>query len=946
MQVLVKRMKFLCLILFFCLAINLVFAAGIQPLPDGQFVTVKDGHLFYNGQRLRLWGTNFVCNVKRQGKDLELSFDRMVDAGFNGIRVNIFNCTFLSGTPQENAKLMVPVTVKGSNSPMDLLDYSIYLAKQRGMFFWLSFTTGLGPENYEALPDDGTKEEWKKMIADGGAYAMYYDERAEKTFQQYAKNILEHVNPYTGKRYADEETIGLYEIINENGFVESVLSNGQPGAAGKKLTQKWNTWLKEKYKTDEELVKAWGKLNSGESLAKNSIAFQPVQEGVATYRQAGVQKEYESKDKKNLLKYPYRRGEDLARFVCELYQGHTQRFIKFVRSLGKPGVGISMVPITPTGRYGLSIPTYYAASCGDFVSMGVYGFAVRPWEVKKDNPYYPYVVRTNYHPLMEQPIDLFRAKGKPYLLYECNDTRPNPFTMEFPARIAAYLIWQDADGAFWFHWDSDGYLHDLKTDEDYTLKNRLPIPDRSYPNAGLIHANDEAFLAALKSVGTLFKTGSVPPAAKPMQVTIGKDYLLNLSASLLGGLENLSSLENVLREKVWRYGMRVTYDPDGPTVIPDQKKEPHGLIRMGPNMQVFWNGTEGYFRVDAPSAKMYTGFLKPFLDFNGKVRITEIDRTYGMISIVAEDGLPLEKSSSILITAMSRGQNTGQQVQPENLTTTDYWQQGIAQMCSQSGTLPIVVDRVSAVIHAPWLKGLKYQKYNFFRKCFDQGTVGESFVLRGYEPVFYARLVRPQPKVIRKMVATGNSITWHPPLANSDWNNNWGMAATSQDKDWVHRVHRYVTENQKGVTPELIVENFGDRQVVDPAKHEKLAAFKADLYVIQFGDNLKDEDCNEKTLGKPYEEMLKTIKKANPNAVIVCASTWGCSKNKDPLMRAACERQGVPFVRIDIFIGDVKNRALGEGHFKHGGVNWHPGDLGMQKIADALWPAIKTELEK
>jgi len=938
-----KRFKLiivcLCALLF---GIPAGFGAVPAPLPEGQFVTVKDGHLWYNGQRLRLWGTNYVCDVKRSVKELDLRFARLADAGFNGLRLNLFeHSTFVPDSDQKYPA-MIPVTVKGSDSKMDRLDYSIYLAKQNGMFFWISFTkAGFKPEEYVVMPDDGSRERWVKAIQEAGTYLMYVDERSERAFEEYARAILEHVNPYTGKRYADEEAIGLYEIINENGFVEHVLSNGLPGVAGEILTARWNAWLKEKYKTTDRLTKVWGKINDGETLENGTVAFQPILQGVETYRQGGVQKEFESKDKKNLTKYPYKRGEDLARFTCELYQGHTKRFIKFVRSLGKPGVGISVVPITPTGRYGLNIPMYYAASCGDFTSMGVYGFAVRPWEVAKDNPYYPYLVRSNYHPTMEQPIDLFRAKGKPYLIYECNDTRPNPFTTEFPARIAAYLIWQDCDGAFWFHWDATGYLPKLETDEDYAKNCRLPIPDTNYPNAGLIHANDEAFLAALKAMGTLFKSGGLPPAANPVQVTIGKDYLFNLNASNLGGQENQTNLETVLREKVWRYGMRVKYDPNGPSKLPTGK-EPHGLINMGPYMSYFWNGESGYFRVDAPSAKVFTGFLKPTLIFKG-MRITEIDRQFGMISIVAEDGLPLERSSSILITAVSRGQNTGMEVKPENLATSDYWQQGIAQMCTQSGSLPVVVDRISAVIHAPWLKGLRYSKHNFLRKTFETGTLTDKFILRGYEPTFYARLTRPQPKTIKKVVFTGNSITKHPPLADSDWNNNWGMAASSEDKDFVHRVYAMVSQNQvkSGVKPELVVDNFPDWMVKDTAKHKQLADYKADLYVIEIGDNLKDEESNEQTLGKPYEEMLKTIKTANPNAIIICTSTWGTSKNKDPLIKAACDRQGVPYVRIDIFIGDGKNRAL---NFKHGGVAWHPGDLGMEKIANAIWSELSPKL--
>jgi len=33
-----------------------------------------------------------------------------------------------------------------------------------------------------------------------------------------AKNLLRHVNQYTGKPYGEDEAIAVYEIFNENGF--------------------------------------------------------------------------------------------------------------------------------------------------------------------------------------------------------------------------------------------------------------------------------------------------------------------------------------------------------------------------------------------------------------------------------------------------------------------------------------------------------------------------------------------------------------------------------------------------------------------------------------------------------------------------------------------------------------------------------------------------------
>ena len=317
-----------------------------------------------------------------------------------------------------------------------------------------------------------------------------------------------------------------------------------------------------------------------------------------------------------------------------------------------------------------------------------------------------------------------------------------------------------------------------------------------------------------------------------------------------------------------------------------------------------------------------------------------IDRSWGTVALVAEDGQPLERSSSVLVVAMSRNRNTGMRVTPERLSGSDLWQQGMAQMCGVPGESPPIVDRIGGVIRAAWLSGMTCRRFDFARGLLSEETLDGTLVLDSAEPTFYARLTRPQPKIIKTMVVAGNSITRHPPLANSDWNNNWGMGASSEDKDFAHLVHRYLSEYQKS-SPELMIENLFDPAIADPERRAKLADLKADLYIIQIGDNLKDDECNEETLGQPYEELLKAIKQANPKALIVCASTWGGSQNKDPLMRAAGGRQGVPFVRIDIFIGDPANRAT---NFTHGGVAWHPGDQGMQKIADALWAAIEPRL--
>ncbi len=813
------------------------------------------------------------------------------------------------------------------------------------MFFWFSSDRSNArylPGDYDVLPDDGTRSQWidaAKRVSP--KLLCYIDARAEKVFHEYARSILEHVNPYTGKRYADEETIALYEIHNENPFVQWLVFGGGWAALPKycrdNVTRRWNDWLRTRYKTDAGLRKAWGRLRPGESLRKGTVAYAPLHRSVVAVEKPGYVQEFISKDK-SAGKYPYARGEDVVRFACDLYQGFNRRFVKFVRSLGKPGIGIRVAPITSTGCYGRTWAAYYAAADGDFVSVGIYGFAYRgtAGRAGEKGLRRQFVPRVNGHPMMGQPTDIVRVAGKPYLIYECNDYRPNPYRVEFPMRIAVKLIWQDADGAFWFYWDDSGILRDLSSDEDY-VRRKLPMPAPHYPNAGIILANDEVMLAAIKSAGAIFRHACLPPAPKPLEVRIGRDLLFNL------GKGDMGDLEWFLRRHAWRSGIRLVYDPDGPSKLPYAPVSAAESIRMGEYIRLQWKNARGAIRIDAPSMKAHVGFSGSTIEF-GDTRITGINREFSSICIVAEDGLPLADSRSVLVTLACDSTNTGFRFDPSR--STKRLAQGLAQAVVYDGKAPVIYKRVSATITAPWLVGMSFKKFNFARKCYGRGKLSGAFVVAAEEPLFYARLTRPIPKRIRKMLVIGNSITRHGPNAKLGWSGNWGMAATARERDFAHILHRRLCAFQPKPKPQLIIENLLARNL--PAqipRFKRLAAHEADLIIVQIGDNLAESAATEETLGKPYERLLATLK-GNRDPLIIGVSTWGRGAKRDRLMEKACRKLGVFFVRIGSLASNPANRAKSEGHFKHSGVNWHPGDRGMKAIADAIWPVIKHELQQ
>lgn len=200
-------------------------------------------------------------------------------------------------------------------------------------------------------------------------------------------------------------------------------------------------------------------------------------------------------------------------------------------------------------------------------------------------------------------------------------------------------------------------------------------------------------------------------------------------------------------------------------------------------------------------------------------------------------------------------------------------------------------------------------------------------------------------KEIKKVVIIGNSIRLHGPSQKLGWTGNWGMAATSQDKDYAHvlfkKICDKVAKTQTSAPKlEMPVGTVAER---DLSKWSAEVTKDADIIIIQLGDNYRGK-VTEEDLQTPYAAMVKDYK-GDRSPIVICVSTWGKGK-KNSLIEAAAKSQGAKFVSLEKASSDPQNKAKSEGHFTHGGVNWHPGDRGMQAIADAIWEVLEPEIDQ
>jgi lysophospholipase L1-like esterase len=197
-----------------------------------------------------------------------------------------------------------------------------------------------------------------------------------------------------------------------------------------------------------------------------------------------------------------------------------------------------------------------------------------------------------------------------------------------------------------------------------------------------------------------------------------------------------------------------------------------------------------------------------------------------------------------------------------------------------------------------------------------------------------------------RILFLGNSITLHGPKASIGWTNNCGMAASALEKDYVHILSRAVG-TITGTEPVTMVQNIADfekrYETYDLAQLKRTVEFKADTIIVAIGENVPALTSEEgKSKFKASMLKLLTALKGSNNPTILVRSSFWQNKAKDEILKQACAEAGGVFVDISGLSKDESHFARSERSYAHSGVAAHPGDKGMQAIADALLTALKT----
>ena len=199
----------------------------------------------------------------------------------------------------------------------------------------------------------------------------------------------------------------------------------------------------------------------------------------------------------------------------------------------------------------------------------------------------------------------------------------------------------------------------------------------------------------------------------------------------------------------------------------------------------------------------------------------------------------------------------------------------------------------------------------------------------------FIRIYNESGKGIRVMFA-GNSITLHGIKEDIGWLNEWGMAASCQEKDYVHLLMNDISQKDSDAVYCVCQVAEWERNYKNGSEHYDLYAyardFHADIIVVRFVENCPSDGFDIATFKREYAEFVNYLNGTDKAKIVLTSGFW-----KHPGDVAICEvakERGYSFV----YLGDLgeQDDMKAIGLFAHDGVANHPGDKGMKAIADKI----------
>ena len=601
---------------------NVVNMSHLLAAPAGKDgrIRVEGGHFVNDKGRFKLHATNLTgpANFPTH-EEAERLAARLARFGINCVRLHYFDNSY--GTfmlPKEPGILDESGETRRKLDPerRDRQDYLIAQFKKRGIYVNVNLHVArhLGPA--DGIPHGATDR--------NKGFNQFYPPLIALQ-KEYAKELLSHVNPYTGMSYLKDPVVAVVELNNEEALWRLYKKGGldsRDDVYGKFFKKLWSDWLVKKYGTTEKARAAW-------KLAEKPLPY------LDKFRiENGDYPLVHSKRSRA----PMAMKRDFYQFVTDVEHDYWTG----MRAYLKNDLGLE-APVAAT-QLGYSTPFLQAEM--DYVDNHAYWChpsVKAEWRICNK-------AMVNNTASRIRDLAAQRVYGKPYTISEYNHPYPNFYGAEGQPMFRAYGALQGWDGVF-----------------EYSYNNRQNAePDRNEYFFSMAARTD--VLAHFPACAAMDLRGDVKESAAPYSANLSYneyfDRFVNkgpIAQGILSATDGKIPQELSLERKT-------AVDLSGKSKqivchIPDKDQKVFTSDTGEIVLDVSTPGA-GVWTVNTPNTKVFSGFPKGrTFDLGGvKLAIGETKLGWATVSLTSHDATGFgenDRPARILLAATGLCHNGG-----------------------------------------------------------------------------------------------------------------------------------------------------------------------------------------------------------------------------------------------------------------------------------------------
>ena len=554
---------------------NVVNMSHLLDAPAGKHgrIRVKDGHFVNDRGRVRLHATNLTgpANFPTHAEADRLAA-RLARFGINCVRLHYFDDEY--GTfmmPKEQG--ILPLNPKSKREfdadRRDRMDYMVAAFKKRGIYIDMNLHVARNLDERDGVAP-GTP--WANKGFD------QFDRRIIELEREYAKNLLGHVNPYTGMNYLKDPVVAVVELNNEDALwrvYRNDALNYAPEPYASEFKALWNKWLVKKYGESKEI--------DGKSAAKGEVP---------------------------IVRHCDKPDDALRRDFYMFISDTEHTYWTGMRDYLQKDLGLE-APVSAT-QLGYSTPHLQAEL--DFVDNHAYWChpsVKADWAIENK-------AMVNSRGGCVATLAAMRVAGKPYTVSEYNHPYPNFYGAEGQPMLRAYGALNGWDGVFQYSYNNRQNAEPDFNEYFFSMAARTDV---------LAHM---PACAAMYLRGDVKESGSQLVANMALEgymdrlvATKGKSFAQGIGAATDGKVPAAAGLAR-----------SIAIDVDAKS--PDVEKVDLPRRIVSDTGELVWDNTDmgaGVWTVDTPNTKVFSGFPKGREFDLGGVRIAVGDTKLGWATI-------------------------------------------------------------------------------------------------------------------------------------------------------------------------------------------------------------------------------------------------------------------------------------------------------------------------